>query len=45
MVCGLIVFCTVACSMQALLTNQGQKMEEAPIISREEVGPAPSIAL
>ena len=30
----------VACSMQALLTNQGQKMEEAPIISREEVGPA-----
>lgn len=36
----------VACSMQALLTNQGQKMEEAPIISREEVSqPISSVLL
>ena len=31
--------------MQALLTNQGQKMEEAPIISREEVRPAHQLSL
>lgn len=41
MLCVVVSFLAhVACSMQALLTNQGQKMEEAPIISREEVGPA-----